>query len=50
MVLAGAWLASAVMVYALPLQAGPSLLWLSLVGQLSGMAVAVWALLRRRAA
>jgi hypothetical protein len=49
-VLAGAWLASSVMVYALPLRAGPALLWLSLVGQLSGMAVAAWALLRPRAA
>jgi alpha-1,2-mannosyltransferase len=48
--LAGAWLASSVMVYALPLRAGPSLLWFSLVGQLSGMAVGFWALLRRRAA
>lgn len=49
-VLAGAWLASSVMVYALPLRAGPALLWLSLVGQLSGIGVALWALLRRRAA
>jgi alpha-1,2-mannosyltransferase len=48
--LAGAWLAASVMVYALPLHAGPALLGLSLVGQVSGMAVAAWALLRRRAA
>jgi len=46
--LAGAWLFSSVMVYALPLHAGPLLLALSLLGQLSGTAVAVWALARPR--
>jgi len=49
-VLAGGWLASSVMVHALPLQGGAVLLALSLVGQLSGMAIAAWALLRHPAA
>jgi hypothetical protein len=46
--LAGAWLLSSVMADALPLSAGPTLLALSLVGQLAGMGVALWALARPR--
>jgi alpha-1,2-mannosyltransferase len=42
--LAATWLASSVMVYLLPLRAGPALLLLSLVGQLAGLAVALWVL------
>jgi hypothetical protein len=42
--LAATWLASAVMVYALPLRAGPTLVALSLIGQLLGFLVAGWVL------
>jgi alpha-1,2-mannosyltransferase len=43
-VLALAWLALAVMVHALPLHAGPTMLLLSLLGQLLALAPAVWVL------
>jgi hypothetical protein len=49
-VLAAAWLLSSVMVYVLPLRAGPTLVALSLAGQVSGIAVALWTLVRRRPA
>jgi hypothetical protein len=45
--LAAAWLALAVMVHALPLRAGTTLVALSLAGQLIGAGPAVWVLLRR---
>jgi hypothetical protein len=46
LLLSAGWLASSLMVHALPLPAGPALVGLSLVGQLLGIGVAGWVIAR----